>query len=273
MQKFVLGIGAQKSGTTWLYEYISKDYRFRRGPVKPKELHVWNHREISEFHEKRRRLTNAFNLSRLYLWRMEKSDYFYFDYFTNLLKHGGIAVDITPAYSGLSQGTLIRINDEFAKRNILLQCVFLMRDPVARCVSGFGHNRSRSVSREVRQGAPRGKEVNESFREYFKSESCMFRTRYDITIKNALSAFGKEKFGAFLYEDIFKGDGLQQLADFLEMPPRPELLDRKANVARKSYEIEESAKRECAQFYAETYAYVSALIPSAKATWKGMQYL
>ena len=38
MKQFVLGIGAQKAGTTWLYKYVSADRAFRQGVVKNKAV-------------------------------------------------------------------------------------------------------------------------------------------------------------------------------------------------------------------------------------------
>lgn len=37
---FVLGIGAQKCGTTWLQDAISKSGKANMGPLK--EYHIWN---------------------------------------------------------------------------------------------------------------------------------------------------------------------------------------------------------------------------------------
>ncbi|WP_052254330.1 sulfotransferase family protein [Leisingera sp. ANG-S5] len=273
MKQFILGIGGQKCGTTWLYDYIIADSRFKRGAIKPKELHVWDHKEIPEFFPRRRRLSQVLNLSRYHLWRMERSDEYYFDYFARLLETGGTAVDITPSYSGLSQSTLEKIQEGFARRGVPVKCVFLMRDPVARCVSAFGHNKVRARPGEVRMGVDEAKETGAAFRAFFTSESCRYRTQYEVTIERAQAAFGAEDFASFLYEEIFSGGALEPLSAFLGLPCQAERLGKKSNVARKSYDMDADALRDCARFYEGTYRSIAALQPAVLQLWPGMRSL
>lgn len=43
---FLLGVGAQKSGTTWLYKYLSDNSNVSFGPLK--EYHIWDGIYIKE---------------------------------------------------------------------------------------------------------------------------------------------------------------------------------------------------------------------------------
>ncbi|HBZ43273.1 MAG TPA: hypothetical protein DEO85_04285 [Maritimibacter sp.] len=273
MTQFILGIGAQKSGTTWLYDYLVTNGDLRRGRIRPKELHVWDHREIEEFRPRRRRVTQITNLSRYHLWRMERAPDYYFDYFAKVLSRGGTAVDITPSYAGLSQDTFERIAEGFEARGIKVKCVFLLRDPVDRCVSGFAHNKVRARAGEVRMGVDDAQAVTEAFRSYVTSQSCAYRTRYEETIAKATAAFGSERFKAVLFEEIFKGDGLRGLTAFLDLPYRPEQLGKMANVARRTFDIPEAARAFCAMEYEATYRATLEMLPASKELWSGWKYL
>lgn len=45
---FVLGLGHQKCGTTWLYHYLSQSRRFKGG-IK-KEYHIWDALDVPSMH-------------------------------------------------------------------------------------------------------------------------------------------------------------------------------------------------------------------------------
>ena len=145
MKNFILGIGAQKAGTTWLHGYIAASPHYRTGRVREKEMHIWDANEIPEQAATRKTLLQLRRVSHYYAWRMRRSPDFYFDYFAKLLAGGGIAADITPSYSGLSGETLASIRDGITARGMDFRGVFLMRDPVGRCVSGFNMNRTRRM--------------------------------------------------------------------------------------------------------------------------------
>ena len=103
---FILGIGAQKCGTTWLEAQLTKTSFFSNGGIK--EFHIFNklHRETSiDSKLKNRRKKgheNLLNLREI----MRLSPEFYFNHFDYLyrkdtdISHVG---DITPAYSILNK--------------------------------------------------------------------------------------------------------------------------------------------------------------------------
>lgn len=273
MKQFVLGIGAQKAGTTWLYKYLSSDPDFRQGVVKDKELHIWDIREIPALAGFRRKLRRVRSLSDYYLWRMEKSEEFYFRYFETLLADGGMAADITPSYSGLSAATLRRIRERFEASGIAFRCIFFMRDPVGRCVSSFGMNRTRVRPGGVRDGVRSEGDLNEAFLAYVKSEHCRFRTRYEITLANAREAFSDDTFKALLFEEMFDEDRLKALSGFLDIGYRPGFVRKRANVARKSYDLDEAVLKECALYYRPTYEAVAELFPATAELWRGTAWL
>ena len=132
---FVLGVGAQKAGTSWLHHQLASradtDFGFL------KEYHIFDtlfHPEYECFKPKK---------FAPWKWRTWKRNRFikkperYFNYFTGRLKRKDILLtgDITPSYACLTPSTYQLVRSEFEKRNILTRAVFLMRDPTERYLS------------------------------------------------------------------------------------------------------------------------------------------
>ena len=132
---FVLGLGAQKAGSSWLHAQLNRrrdaDFGFL------KEYHIHDARTLPEagFSNRRRR-----SLIKPRTWRRQRfiaQPQRYYDYFSNLLRRPGIQLtgDITPSYSALSIGTLTEIKANFEQRKIRPRPVSLMRDPIERIIS------------------------------------------------------------------------------------------------------------------------------------------
>ena len=116
---FVLGLGHQKCGTTWLYNYLCQSPKFAEGYRK--EFHVWDRLDIPLFKHMRlkRSIKSVFKLEKNIAYKMENSPSFYFDYFSELMKSDkSITADITPSYSGLKADRLRFIKDKFFAKGI-----------------------------------------------------------------------------------------------------------------------------------------------------------
>jgi len=126
-----LCIGAQKGGTTWLYEQLDAHPDFWMPPFK--EIHYFD--ELSRtkrvFPPRRRDERDFFFLESM----KSLSDRFYIDIenYARLFAPKGslLSGDITPAYSMLNDEIIQRIVDCFPT----LKVIFLARDPVARAWS------------------------------------------------------------------------------------------------------------------------------------------
>lgn len=107
---FVLGLGHQKCGTTWLYEYLAQSPKFAEGFAK--EFHIWDRKDIPLFQANQpKKPRYSLRKSTAHdLHKMSTSPNFYFDYFDKLMgRHKIITADITPSYSGLSAERLADI--------------------------------------------------------------------------------------------------------------------------------------------------------------------
>ena len=122
---FLLGVGAQKAGTSWLHDQLDRrkdtDFGFL------KEYHVFDALELEHFSSFRPKNPTPLKWR---TWRrarfMERPER-YFDYFTSRLKPSNIRLtgDITPSYAGLSAQSFQRIKNAFQERGVQMRAVFL----------------------------------------------------------------------------------------------------------------------------------------------------
>ena len=158
-----LGIGAQKAGTTWLWENL------RRHP----EIFLPDKKELHYF-------DNKFDQSlRYYTHRFEEA-------------RGRIKGEITPAY-----GILPRDRIDFIRAIMpRVRLIFLMRDPVERAWS------QAVMDLVVRRGRA-FHEVSESeFLAFLESERSVSRGLYCRMLDNWLSLFPSEQLYVGFFEDI-----------------------------------------------------------------------
>ena len=157
---FVLGVGAQKAGTTWLHSYLSsidgvdlgmfKEYHILDTIYIPECKHYKSNYSIKSYAKRLIRKTTE----RRYYDRFSFQDNIegYFDYFEDLLNANDstyVTGDITPSYTGLPAECYRTVHENFSKRGIKVKAVFLLRDPLERCWSAvrMHRRRKRRISR------------------------------------------------------------------------------------------------------------------------------
>jgi hypothetical protein len=164
-----LGIGAQKAGTTWLFDQLRKhpDICFPVG----KETHFWSKHYVP-------------------------GDYFqefqppYFQKF-NATPAGAVCGEITPGYAILSTATI----DEIYQYNPKLRIVLIIRNPIDRAWSAalMAMNKSQITFQEA---------SNEWFSIILKSAASISRGDYQKTIRTWRMTFPAENVLVLRYEDI-----------------------------------------------------------------------
>jgi hypothetical protein len=158
-----LGIGAQKAGTTWLYENLRRH----------QEVFLPDRKELHYFDE-------AFHRPlRFYARHFEPG------------RHK-VKGEITPAYSILPKERIRFI------RTIMpaVRLIFIMRNPIDRAWS-------QAIMELVARKNRKVEEVTHSeFKAFFKSESCMRRSDYLAILDNWLSVFPREQLYVGFFEDI-----------------------------------------------------------------------
>jgi hypothetical protein len=167
-----VGVGAPRSGTSWLYEVLSAHEALWLPPVK--ELHYFdepggNKRYFSYLRTRLisglwvRRPLSRFDI-RYFLGR--RSDDWYCKLFEPARKRGLITGEITPAYSVIGTEALQRLKTV----NPDVKLIFIMRDPIMRSWSAvMKMQRNRGLA-----GVPSGVEAIE----YARSEGVWRRSSY-----------------------------------------------------------------------------------------------
>src|SRR5277367_6357383 len=249
---FLLCLGAQKCGTSWLHEYLNDHPCADMGFAK--EYHVFDALYVDEC---RRFLTDKINEG-IELLQMgsfpsnEKTgvfktlDFFqdtdnYFAYFWSLVnnrKEIRLTGDITPSYSALPNSALQLMKDKLSDRGFRVKAVFLMRDPVERCISAMRMNLRNSntpVTERVEE---------EKLRTDYRSPQFELRARYDLTIANIESVFAAGDIHYQFYETLFTLPAIESLCDFLTIPAVAPNFDRRTNVSRTGNSIDMELRRE-----------------------------
>lgn len=180
MKTFILGVGAQKAATSWLYNNIQNDPRCAVGIAK--EYHVFD---------------NIVYEPTIHL----KSNYdLYFDHFVKLFESKDIAMDITPSYAGLDIKNFELIYKKFTSLNIDVRVIFIMREPVTRAESYLRMiNSADSASLESHIG----------------SAYDNYRSNYRQTVNNLDKIFPNVFYG--FYETLFNDTTINKLENFIDI--------------------------------------------------------
>ena len=222
----ILGVGSQKSGTTWFADSLNTSKRYAPGYTK--EYHAFDTGHW--FLERRDHLlcqlskkiadgslaldgsSASVGLLRSILFSQDYSSYF--DYFRSLADANPTKTmfsDITPSYSALSSSTLSFIRGEFCKRGFTVKPVFLMRDPVERAVSSAIQIINSPVFRSSFMHCKSLDEflVGNHFKDFFA-----IRGDYISTVNSLDSAFAGEGVLYEFYEHLFSADFVDKFKVF-----------------------------------------------------------
>ncbi len=264
MQKtFLLGLGAQKCGTTWLFHYLSSHANVNMGFLK--EYHVFDKVHFND----RLAVEKLFWLLRIGFGffresdeeKMRRNDFrintnSYFSYFNSLFEENREIVltgDITPSYAGLSREELEYIKINLEKLGFKVKVVFLMRDPVDRCISAV-RMKLRNSSRTRAWSAV---DENLMLSRKYKSYDFEFRTRYDKTIKNIDSIFSANDVFYGFYEEMFCRENIKNLCSFLDISFVEPDFSAEYNVSKTSNVVSDSLIYEVGRHYESVYKFVA----------------
>lgn len=270
---FVLGVGAQKAGTSWVHWYLQQAPQVDCGLSK--EYHIWDAVE-SGVGEPRRLIDPArdkMSPKRTLLWRMQQDPEVYFDYFAGLLAQDGITIsaDFTPLYAILPAARYAALVDGFARRGIETKVVYLMRDPLARCWSQARMNHRRHKHPEI--DFSQDPSAEDILRQGFRAERNQMRTRYDLTIQALEQALPSTAIYYGFYEDMFEPVKVQALSEFFGIKPRPELVRHRVNADPLDQPLSDSTARLVAQEYRGVYEFCAKRWPQVADLWSGFAYL
>lgn len=200
-------IGAQKSGTTWLYEQLNRIEQV--GFPGGKEVHYWNARHVSEPLE----------------WYQSL-------FSTDATRIEG---DMTPAYAMLCDAAVKQIQQLYPK----LKIIFILRNPIERAWS--------SALMALKRAELEIDEVSDQwFIDHFNSRGSRARGAYESTLRRWRGIFGEEAVKTLFYQDIQRHPYLvlQDVCDFLQLdlPVKAESQVQERVFAGPGYPLRESLK-------------------------------
>lgn len=209
---FILGVGAQKSGTTWLHSTLNEQTFVNLGFRK--EYHVWDAkfspvcsgfvREV----EKNESADNA--LVRL----MQTDSDVYVRYFQGLIRDDvTVTGDMTPSYSVLNATDFSYVRDLIIGAGFDLKVLYLMRDPVDRLWSAL-RMRQRKLAKK-RGVTISDDELFDMFLPALEIPRYVERSDYAATTANLAEAFEPDEVHIDLYENIFDRRSIDELERFL----------------------------------------------------------
>ena len=259
---FLLGVGAQKAGTSWLHHNLHRrrdaDFGFC------KEYHIHDALTLPQF--------SRFKPKRPMPWKwrtwrrarfIERPER-YFDYFLSQLKQQGIKLtgDITPSYSCLPPQTLIWIREELERRDIRVRAMFVMRDPLERW-----------LSQHRMQLRKKGELHPESEHEYFKNladkgektKVVSVKSDYSATLDALKQSLNPEQIFIGFYEQLFDETEYKRLCHSLHVKYQTPLWDTRINASKGTTNLPESVMAKLGAYHAETYQSIVKQFPSIEA--------
>lgn len=280
MKRFLLGVGCQKGGTTWLHDYLAghpqcdmgfqKEYHIFDGLDLPdlKAFRGNTRRKISQIRQQYGLGPRRMNpdqtgqgvlppaVQREYDRAVLRDSFYrdlntYADYFRDLAAPDPIRLvgDITPSYAGLGAERLAGVRALLEARGFQVAVVFLMRDPVDRLYS--------AVRMELRERQRQGKGGNQSasalLRQRYAKPNNEMRTRYDTTIAALETAFDPGQIHYGFYETLFSDSELQRLTGFLGIEARPADFGARINASPRDEVLDPDVAAEVRRHYAATY--------------------
>jgi len=276
-KQFILGVGTQKSGTTWLWNYLNSRSDVDMGFMK--EYHIFDALTVPDFigfkHQVERNAYKCMNdgigLAKLKQRNSLKRLAFmtdlnlYYDYFCARLFSNDIKVtgDLTPAYCALSVNTLQHIKANFQEKGIKVKPIFLIRDPVDRLYSQT-KMQFRNFNIE-----PTIDEIIEIMHANITSKVTILRSNYELTISSLVKVFGDDFFLAF-YETLFTPETIKDLCTFLEIEFVSADYKTKQNFSKVNFELPTQVRNELMVEYKSTYYFVGNYIgqDKLKQIWK-----
>ena len=261
----ILGVGAQKAGTSWLFDYLSRDPEIFAPPVK--ELHFFNawlrphlcggyddrfKALLKRVERSPNRLLQRARLAALRARVEMISDRAaYLRYFAKNVGDRRFMTEVSPCYSLMRNRDFEHVRDYFAAVGVTVRPILILRDPVDRHYSAL-----RMASRDTNGRI----DAKARFDATLRMRPTYLRGRYDQTIEALWRAFGEDGVEILFYESLFADPDrrLKRVAEFTGIAPRPADSGRRVNASPVGDELDLTQVRAAIERFKETYDFVNA---------------
>jgi|GEM_PF-4524300 len=264
---FILGVGAQKGGTTWWSNKCKE-----LGVIFPfgKEAHIWNNVELSNANPEKIALfySKEKNIQHKILSCVQDPEQYFKICGSISLNRNCPIADITPIYCSLKEATLSRIRKGLIEQGFTVRVLFFARDPLSRAWSAH----RMGIRRRLREN-PEKKELllpgnaYESFaREYLKPYQ-QIRTRYELILPKLFNVFKQDEIKVFFYENLFCMNTYELICEFLGLSPANTSFSDIPNPSPAVGELPTKIASMVANYYGETYKYMQQFYPCVDTLW------
>jgi hypothetical protein len=261
----LIGIGAQKAGTTWIARYLDDHPEVFMSPIK--ELHFFDARhrpdlhgqfdnmfverldsEVMSYVKKRTRESYERFLASNYRVRMIGERVYYTRLFEELRGSRKVCCEITPSYATLSEDAFTEMRKLFPRVKIL----FIMRNPVDRIWSSIRH--------EARLGGQTP--MADAMCKALNTPGTWLRSDYGRTLTQLKEAFPPEDIHIDFYENLFQPQGVYRLCDFLNISRRPANVEVRVNQSAPA-ELDDTARKPVFQALRHNYVHIANSYPKS----------
>ncbi|WP_310620625.1 sulfotransferase domain-containing protein [Flexibacterium corallicola] len=225
MRTFILGVGTQKSGTTWFFNQLKKNENFK-APFR-KEMHIFDakflpkcghRRSIERSYENAQKdgagLDEQKDATLRYQMLQDPEEYF--RYYDRLLsEENSFTADITPTYAAIPADGLKLIKSSFERLSISVKVVYFIREPVTRLESMV----RMSFRRQKKIRTATVEDLMQEISALTQSRADLLRSSYDKAVNNIHECFGKDNVYIGFYETMFNKEELARLSEFLSIDP------------------------------------------------------
>ena len=219
---FVLGIGAQKGGTSWLYKYLSGRDDIYMSPVK--EMHYFDvkyrpdicgpieaglNRKLKRMVEKAKEQKKQRERKKMDALRARidigHDNTVYKEFFRSRVPEDvNFFGEITPSYSLVPEKGFREIRALFPS----IRVIFIMRDPVERFLSQVRMDQN---SRQRKNGDAR--DIVDFIKFHLENRGSVERSSYQNVIANVDNAFESHEVIYLFYETLFRKETIQSLCN------------------------------------------------------------
>ena len=170
---------------------------------------------------------------------------------------------LTPSYSALPVPALHAIRDGFARSGIRVGAVFLMRDPVERCLSAI---RMYKRTGRSRHGVDVGLPDDQMLLRYLETDQALLRTDYPATLARPEAVFGPDEILTGFYESMFEPGFFMQFKHFFGCTPDPDSLRRFHSTERGAV-IPDEPRARAARLLRPIYLFCAERVPETRRLW------
>lgn len=265
-ETLLIGIGAQKAGTTWLSDYL-RDHQPRVHQTPMKEVHFFDTYLMPQygryFEEQRlgafkrsvasmsvETIGNSDNaealITHLHRFRAIRSPELYLEFMRRGAAQADILCDITPDYALLDSAGFKLMRDIHPK----VKLVFILRNPADRFWSSLRFNRTHNPLFDI--------EAN--FDPFLKRQDFSRFADYERTLRVAQEHFDAEDIFVGFYETLFSDRMMGKFCDWLGLPFESGDYSTRSNAAS-SRDLSNDKREVLVKTYAQTYMNIRDRFP------------